>query len=264
MKLNHKNLEIIERWLENNELNFSPDSIRNLYHSEIEPLFDISKSESIKTKSRAYTLQYDFVRRDLLKLAYKKNNFSAKSIKAGFVYAIKNKAWPDFIKIGSAIDVYERLNSYQTSSPLRDYELVDYYFVEDRLLEEKILHNLVEDRNSEWCKITEEKIKEIFVIRKDFVKIVPLKADLIKANLEKFFKLEKSLKMKNNKSAIVDVARHVKELICEIQKFDEFTNRDYWIFQNKTNQLINYTHKTLNFKAAILVDNDIKTKIIIS
>jgi hypothetical protein len=60
------------------------------------------------------SLQYDFVRRDLLKILHKRNGYSATGISAGYVYAIGNSAWKDFVKIGSAIDIDDRLNSYQT------------------------------------------------------------------------------------------------------------------------------------------------------
>ncbi|MGL4519205.1 MAG: GIY-YIG nuclease family protein [Phocaeicola sp.] len=48
------------------------------------------------------------------------------------MYAISNPAWPGFIKIGKSVDVFDRLNNYQTSSPLRDYTLIGYAFVLDR------------------------------------------------------------------------------------------------------------------------------------
>ena len=42
--------------------------------------------------------------------------------KEGEVYAIVNKAWPDWIKVGKACIAEDRLSGYQTSSPFRDYE----------------------------------------------------------------------------------------------------------------------------------------------
>lgn len=42
----------------------------------------------------------------------------------GYLYIIKNKAWPDWVKIGITENLNKRLNSYQTSSPFRDYELM--------------------------------------------------------------------------------------------------------------------------------------------
>jgi hypothetical protein len=163
MKLNHQNIELIESWLasKNMDVSFDHEFIRTVYHEVLLPLFKISQVESIKTRKRAITLQYDFVRRDLLKIKYKQNNKSANGIRAGYVYAIANPAWPNFIKIGSAIDVNDRLKSYQTSSPLRDFYLIDYYFVDDRISEEENILSLFE-RNSEWCKITIEEVKALF------------------------------------------------------------------------------------------------------
>lgn len=42
----------------------------------------------------------------------------------GYLYIIKNKAWPDWVKIGITENLNKRLNNYQTSSPFRDYELM--------------------------------------------------------------------------------------------------------------------------------------------
>ena len=51
----------------------------------------------------------------------------------GYVYVITNKAWPEWVKIGRAIDANDRLRSYQTNSPLRDYWIVySQYFEEGR------------------------------------------------------------------------------------------------------------------------------------
>ncbi len=80
-------------------------------------------------------------------------------VKEGYVYAICNPAWPEWIKIGMAIDAQDRLNGYQTSSPMRDYVLVyDIYFL-DRLAAERKAHKVAErygKRQGEWFKITRE------------------------------------------------------------------------------------------------------------
>ena len=80
-------------------------------------------------------------------------------VKEGYVYAISNPAWPEWIKIGMAIDAQDRLNGYQTSSPMRDYVLVyDIYFL-DRLAAERKAHKVAErygKRQGEWFKITRE------------------------------------------------------------------------------------------------------------
>jgi len=46
------------------------------------------------------------------------------SVKEGEVYIIVNNAWPEWVKIGMAVDSEDRLKSYQTSSPFRDYILM--------------------------------------------------------------------------------------------------------------------------------------------
>lgn len=163
MKTSHENIGLIESWLEATgyEVQMDDAFIRQVYQEVLEGRHKLGAITSKKTRSRAYKLQYDFVRRDLLKIQYKRNNFSAKGIKAGYVYAIGNPAWKEFVKVGSAIDVVDRLNSYQTSSPLRDYYLIDYFCVYDRLDAEKRIHAMYE-RNSEWCKVSEADIKVAF------------------------------------------------------------------------------------------------------
>ena len=46
-------------------------------------------------------------------------------IKEGSVYILGNPAWPDWVKVGMALDAEDRLNNYQTGGPFRDYVL--YY-----------------------------------------------------------------------------------------------------------------------------------------
>ena len=74
--------------------------------------------------------------------------------KEGEVYAIENKAWDGWIKIGMAVDAEDRLNSYQTSSPLRDYVLLHKVFFTDRRKAESTAHKLAaevaKERMNEW------------------------------------------------------------------------------------------------------------------
>lgn len=167
MKLTHENILLIENWLIDNNITptLEHDFVIKTYQEVLMPYYKIKDKESVKHRNRAFRLQFDFVRRDLLKIIYKNNNKSANGIKAGYVYAIANPAWQNYIKIGSAIDVYDRLSSYQTSSPFRDYYIIDYYFVDNRLEEENKLHMMF-DRNSEWCKVSEHEIKNLFKIKK--------------------------------------------------------------------------------------------------
>lgn len=175
MKLQHNNIALIEDWLESTGLTptFTDDFIRLAYESVLEQRFAISQCESLKHRRRGFSLQYDFVRRDLLKILHKRNGYSAAGISAGYVYAIGNPAWKDFVKIGSAIDIDDRLNSYQTQSPHRDFYIIDYYFVLDRRKEETILHSMFTDRQSEWCNVSHDKIKEIYKQRKAERMIMP-------------------------------------------------------------------------------------------
>jgi len=87
-----------------------------------------------------------------------------KQILEGYVYAIRNKAWPDWIKIGKAVDAEDRLNGYQTSSPMRDYELIHSVYFDDRNKAERDAHKVAErkgERKGEWFKLTEEQALEV-------------------------------------------------------------------------------------------------------
>ena len=76
---------------------------------------------------------------------------------AGHIYIVTNPAWPEWVKVGMAVHATNRLKDYQTSSPLRNYELAYAYPTEDRRASEKEAHNLVEqhasERRGEWFKI---------------------------------------------------------------------------------------------------------------
>ena len=82
-----------------------------------------------------------------------------KRVKEGHVYAISNPAWPEWIKIGMAIDAEDRLNGYQTSSPMRDYKLIHSVATQDKGRLERIAHKAAAkcgERQGEWFKITDE------------------------------------------------------------------------------------------------------------
>jgi hypothetical protein len=78
---------------------------------------------------------------------------------SGHVYAMGNAAWPEWVKIGKAVDAEDRLSSYQTSSPLRDYTMVHYAYTDDRNIAERQAHVLagkLGDKRNEWFKISNE------------------------------------------------------------------------------------------------------------
>ena len=83
-----------------------------------------------------------------------------KLTKEGYVYVISNPAWPEWVKIGMAIDAEDRCKGYQTSSPFRDYQLHHSVYCDDRRSLERKAHKavgrLAEQRNGEWFKIPVE------------------------------------------------------------------------------------------------------------
>ena len=74
--------------------------------------------------------------------------------KEGYVYIITNPAWPDWVKIGMAVDAEDRLNGYQTSSPNRDYKLEYAVKVANRRKSETMAHKICKkmgvDNKGEW------------------------------------------------------------------------------------------------------------------
>ena len=77
--------------------------------------------------------------------------------KPGYVYGVTNPAWPGWVKVGMAVDAQDRVNSYQTSSPLRDYELLCSFKSDDKSADERKAHLLLQKEASEfrgeWFKV---------------------------------------------------------------------------------------------------------------
>ena len=78
------------------------------------------------------------------------------SSKEGQVYIIVNESFPEWIKVGMAIDAEDRLSNYQTSSPYRDYALYYSWSVSDRRAAEQAAHEILTEcsdaRKNEWFK----------------------------------------------------------------------------------------------------------------
>ena len=82
----------------------------------------------------------------------------------GQVYVVVNPNFPEWVKVGMAIDAEDRLNNYQTSSPFRDYVLHYKCDVSDRRSAESEAHSELAkmyDRRSEWFKCTPEQAQEV-------------------------------------------------------------------------------------------------------
>lgn len=88
------------------------------------------------------------------------------TVNQGEVYAITNPAWPEWVKIGKAVDADDRLNGYQTGSPFRDYQVVNSVKTDNRHEAERKMHRLfektAEQRSFEWFKIPRNKVEELF------------------------------------------------------------------------------------------------------
>ena len=75
----------------------------------------------------------------------------------GQVYIITNPNFPEWVKVGMAVDSEDRLNGYQTSSPFRDYALFTCWSVTDRRSAESEAHSLLDktyERKGEWFNCT--------------------------------------------------------------------------------------------------------------
>jgi len=87
------------------------------------------------------------------------------SIKEGYVYAITNPAWPEWVKIGMAIDADDRCNGYQTSSPFRDYKVEHVVVTNNRRAAEaeahKLANKIAKEVRGEWFKLDIEQAKTI-------------------------------------------------------------------------------------------------------
>ena len=87
------------------------------------------------------------------------------SIKEGYVYAITNPAWPEWVKIGMAVDADDRCNGYQTSSPFRDYKLEHVVVASNRRAAEaeahKVATKIAKEVRGEWFKLDIEQAKTI-------------------------------------------------------------------------------------------------------
>lgn len=90
-----------------------------------------------------------------------------KRTKEGDVYIIRNMAWAGWYKVGKALDAEDRLKSYQTSSPHRDFVLCHVEHFENRHTAEKAIHKLLKKHKhchaykGEWFNTYVPTIQEI-------------------------------------------------------------------------------------------------------
>jgi hypothetical protein len=119
--------------------------------------YDIRRTEnSIKRGNRSPSL--------LAKLFGLKAKDVYDQVTEGSVYVIANKAWDGWVKVGMAIDAEDRLKSYQTSSPFRDYMLYYSYTTSNRRKSEAEAHSMLEqkyERRNEWFLCTPSQAIEV-------------------------------------------------------------------------------------------------------
>lgn len=84
----------------------------------------------------------------------------------GYVYLVTNDAWPEWVKVGRAMNTKTRLKAYQTSSPLRDYEImIKAECTNTQKLESILLDEMKEhatDSKGEWLKLDPIDAKVLF------------------------------------------------------------------------------------------------------
>lgn len=76
-------------------------------------------------------------------------------------YVIINPAWPEYVKIGftSKSEMKERLSTYQTGTPFRDFEVYHEVHFDNARIAEKEIHKRLKQMNatrlpnSEWFKM---------------------------------------------------------------------------------------------------------------
>ena len=99
-------------------------------------------------------------KKGLLKLYKLKSKMVYEKFPVGHVYLLKNPAWPDWVKVGKAVDAADRLNSYQTASPQRDYSVIHFVEADDRHTLEKAAHSelsqVCSDRYKEWFRVDDQ------------------------------------------------------------------------------------------------------------
>jgi Fe-S cluster biosynthesis and repair protein YggX len=83
----------------------------------------------------------------------------------GEIYIISNPAWKGWIKVGTTLNADRRLSQFQAACPLKDFKLVKFITVKNKLkAERKILEFIkffAEDNNGEWIKIHTDTAIEI-------------------------------------------------------------------------------------------------------
>lgn len=123
--------------------------VRIIFFKYIYPTTKLMYLKKNRNSYKSIATQLNYTRLSLLRVKYHRNGDKAIGIKEGYVYIVSNKAWPDKYKIGSTISIPDRLKTYQSYSPHRDYVFECYFFSSDRRSIEREFHVSL-DADHEW------------------------------------------------------------------------------------------------------------------
>lgn len=154
-----RHISLVEGWLFKNKI--SSFTITEQLCSKIYADIYCEKEKLPKKRSdRAYIVkrQLSYIRQTLIRIKHK----NKLELPEGFVYLLQHPKMYG-IKVGSTIDVDDRLRQYNTGCPFRDYRILGYVFSSDRgELEDLIHQKLAKHRLSgEWFDIPSTTIKAL-------------------------------------------------------------------------------------------------------
>lgn len=86
----------------------------------------------------------------------------ASKVRAGYVYIICNEAFPERLKIGSAVDAESRLGDAQTWDPHRRFHVAHRIFTHDRNRSERRIHHVLRSYRleGEWFAVSLRQAKD--------------------------------------------------------------------------------------------------------
>lgn len=139
---------------------------RQLKNKEIKKYLRKLKKEArladIKQKENALSDQINLIEiKRITELKTKTNNRTR--LTEGFVYIITNPVYDGWVKVGSALNMEERLASYQTCDPNRGYKIEFIWHFDNRKEAERLAHNALHKHrgNGEWFKLNVKKAIKI-------------------------------------------------------------------------------------------------------
>lgn len=139
---------------------------RQLKNKEIKKYLRKLKKEArladIKQKENALSDQINLIEiKRITELKTKTNNRTR--LTEGFVYIITNPVYDGWVKVGSALNMEERLASYQTCDPNRGYKIEFIWHFDNRKEAERLAHNALHKHrgNEEWFKLNVKKAIKI-------------------------------------------------------------------------------------------------------